>query len=288
MTITNFFSWNWSIGLILAAAVVMGGYVWINRFNNVRKTFFFMSGLIVGELALALPLGPAPIGYTANPLSCCLPGGILVSMHMIRSMLLLLVVPPLLVLGLPEEPLKNFIYRHGFEKFVKIMSDPRMAWIAGIGVMYFWHIPSVYDYLTNYSPGAAHFFLPWVNTLSLLIGGLLFIWPILTPIKEFQINSLVKGILYLFIACVACSLLGMVMSFSSPGFYQSIFSGRPAGSLIWGFTQAGDQAIGGLIMWVPGCFIFVSISMVLLARWFSDAKTEAVVPSELLKAPSVN
>jgi cytochrome c oxidase assembly factor CtaG len=29
-----------------------------------------------------------------------------------------------------------------------------------------------------------------------------------------------------------------------------------------------DQQIGGLLMWVPCCFLYISIIMVSLARWY--------------------
>jgi cytochrome c oxidase assembly factor CtaG len=265
----DFILWNWSIGLILAAVVAMAGYLWINRFNNIGKTISFMSGLILTELALALPLGPVAPGFSANPLSCCLPGGVLMSMHMIRSMILLLIVPPLIVAGLPKKAVQQFISRLGIERFVKKISNPILTWIIGLGVMWVWHIPPVYNFLTNYSSGIAHVVLPQINVLSLLIGGMFLVWPILAPIEEYRVNPL-KGGIYLFLTCTGCSVLGMIMAFASPGFYQTAFAARPAGALIWVFSQQADQALGGLIMWVPGCILCVIGILGLLARYFAS------------------
>src|SRR5690625_2658803 len=103
MSLPSILSWNWSIGLIIAAVVVLAGYIWINRFKNIYKTLMFMGGLIVAEIALAFPLGPAPAGFASNPLSCALPGGTLFSLHMIRHILLLMIAGPLLMAGLPKE-----------------------------------------------------------------------------------------------------------------------------------------------------------------------------------------
>jgi hypothetical protein len=45
----------------------------------------------------------------------------------------------------------------------------------------------------------------------------------------------------------------------------------------WGITARGDQHIGGLMMWVPSCLIYLGGIVGLLARWYGDAPAE--VPS---------
>src|SRR5699024_10912088 len=100
MTLPSILSWNWSLVPFIIALITMGGFLWVTRFNrSVLKTSLLFSGVIIGEIALAIPLGPTPAGYTANALSCALPGGTLLSLHMICHVLLLLVSAPLLVAG---------------------------------------------------------------------------------------------------------------------------------------------------------------------------------------------
>jgi putative membrane protein len=38
----------------------------------------------------------------------------------------------------------------------------------------------------------------------------------------------------------------------------------------WGLTQASDQQLGGLIMWVPGCSIFLAVTLLTLGRALSE------------------
>ncbi len=39
----------------------------------------------------------------------------------------------------------------------------------------------------------------------------------------------------------------------------------------WRFTAEKDQQIGGLLMWVPMCFIYLGAIFAQIARWFGEA-----------------
>jgi cytochrome c oxidase assembly factor CtaG len=39
----------------------------------------------------------------------------------------------------------------------------------------------------------------------------------------------------------------------------------------WGITPEKDQQIGGLLMWVPMCMIYLGAIFLQLVRWFSPA-----------------
>jgi cytochrome c oxidase assembly factor CtaG len=265
MTLPNILSWNWSIEPIILAILLMAGYAWISRKQqNIYKMLLFAGGLIVGEIALALPLGPTPPGFTGSSLSCALPGGTLLSMHMIRHVLLLMLAAPLLVAGLPEEPLRKFVSRSGIKPWAKRLSSPYIGWIAGVGAMWVWHTPFIYNYLVTYGTGLGHIILPRVEIITLLIAGALLAWPVLSSLKEYRIHPL-KGCLYLFLACVGCSILGMTITFASTGFFNTAFASQPGP--IWGLSQTADQQIAGLFMWVPGCILYVTGAMAMFGRW---------------------
>jgi cytochrome c oxidase assembly factor CtaG len=77
---------------------------------------------------------------------------------------------------------------------------------------------------------------------------------VITPYAEYRLSP-PKAVLYLSGACVFCSLLGLLITFAPAGTYRQV--------------TAADQQTGGLIMWVPCCFVYLSASMYLLIRWFS-------------------
>jgi cytochrome c oxidase assembly factor CtaG len=39
----------------------------------------------------------------------------------------------------------------------------------------------------------------------------------------------------------------------------------------WELTHATDQRIGGLMMWVPACFVYLTVILVITKRWLSEA-----------------
>ena len=42
----------------------------------------------------------------------------------------------------------------------------------------------------------------------------------------------------------------------------------------WGLSPARDQQLGGLLMWVPPCFVYMCGIFGLLARWYSGPDPE--------------
>jgi cytochrome c oxidase assembly factor CtaG len=109
--------------------------------------------------------------------------------------------------------------------------------------------------------------------LTFLCSGVIFWWPIVGPIEEAH-PSIIGSTLYLFTACLSCSLLGAILTFNPPGLYPAYL--HPADSLsilglvryVWGLDPAKDQQLGGLVMWVPGCFVYLSAILWILARWY--------------------
>jgi cytochrome c oxidase assembly factor CtaG len=44
----------------------------------------------------------------------------------------------------------------------------------------------------------------------------------------------------------------------------------------WGFTPERDQQIGGLLMWVPMCLVYLSAIFTQVARWFEEPSGTAM------------
>ena len=97
------------------------------------------------------------------------------------------------------------------------------------------------------------------------------------------------AVLYLFSACVACSILGILITFS-PVSVCPIYAQAPIDRLgilnliqsNWGITPEKDQQIGGLLMWVPMCLVYLSAIVAQLARWFAHPLASAPVTDKPL------
>jgi cytochrome c oxidase assembly factor CtaG len=43
----------------------------------------------------------------------------------------------------------------------------------------------------------------------------------------------------------------------------------------WGFSPERDQQIGGLLMWVPMCLIYLTAILAQMVRWFAQPASPA-------------
>jgi putative membrane protein len=204
----------------------------------------------------------------------------LFSAHMVVHVLLLLVIGPLLVLSLYKEESNNAfinnISRRLFER-------PVIGWLVGVGIMWFWHIPHVFNYCMNAAHASSDtaVMLHTLESGSLLVAGMLFSWNIISPVKRYRLSAL-NGVAYLFTACIGCSLLGLLITFAPAGTYRHFLSGTDVYHLNdviltqWQINQTMDQQIAGLIMWVPCCLLYVVYALYLLVNWFNEKDTVAV------------
>jgi len=201
----------------------------------------------------------------------------LFSAHMIVHVLLLLAVGPLLVLCLPSDGKRFGTF------FLFLKQHPLAGWLTGIGTMWFWHVPVLFNSAMASSHHNGFGIVHIIEALSLILAGVLFSAPVVHPNQAYRLDAL-SGVVYLFTACVGCSLLGLLITFAPPGMYRHFLSmhdnlGLNKIILQSGITQASDQQAAGLIMWVPCCLIYVSGAMILLMQWFKQ-KDETVVCAE--------
>ena len=142
--------------------------------------------------------------------------------------------------------------------------------------MWFWHAPAMCN--AAVTSRAIHA----LQIISLLALGSLFWRQILAP-REQERLSPPSAVLYLFSACVTCSVLGIIITFS-PVAVCSIYTMPPSDRLGmlptirsgWGFSPERDQQIGGLLMWVPMCLIYLSAIFAQIARWFAQPTSPSI------------
>jgi cytochrome c oxidase assembly factor CtaG len=184
---------------------------------------------------------------------------------MVQHILLVLIVPALLLLSLP----RSLSLRRSLRTF----THPLIGWVAGVGAMWLWHAPALCNAATTLKTVSV------VQTTSLLLMGSVFWWQVLAPRDADRLSPL-AGIAYLFTACIACSVLGIILTFAPvsicPAYQQPVdrlgILNAVRGQ--WGLTTERDQQIGGLLMWVPMCLIYVTAILAQLVRWHSDSATQ--------------
>jgi len=236
------------------ALVACGGavvaYVMWERQKSGARSIAFASAIVLVVLALASPIGVLSDGY-------------LFSAHMLKKLLLVLIVPPLALLGMKARE------NRPENKVVRVLMRPVVAWGLGVGAMWLWHAPTLCD------SSASNPIMQRVQEISLLAMGTAFWRPIVGPNVDARLQPL-SGVLYLFTACVACTLLGVIVTFS-PVAVCSVFlhtidrlGVMPLIRNGWGLSLEKDQQIGGLFMWVPACLVYGCAILGLIARWYRN------------------
>lgn len=241
-------TWNPVVIAIAAIAVVVYGI----SFRDRRRIGYLVAALAVLLLALISPINALADGY-------------LFSAHMLQHILLLLIVPALVLLALPRDFALN--------RKLSPLAHPLVGWLAGVGSMWLWHAPALCNAAVSSRPVYA------MQTISLLVLGGVFWWQVIAPREEDRLSP-PGAVVYLFTACTACSALGIILTFSPVTVCPIYMHVQDSLGLLktirndWGMTPEKDQQIGGLLMWVPMCAIYVFAILAQLARWFSLSRTE--------------
>jgi cytochrome c oxidase assembly factor CtaG len=243
-------AWRWNYLPLLFCALALPGYFF--AFGRRGRVAYLSGALAVFLVALISPLSALADGY-------------LFSAHMVQHILLVLIVPALLLLSLP----RSFSLPRSLARY----NHPLVGWLAGVGAMWLWHAPALCNAATISRVVSA------IQTTSLLLMGSVFWWQVLAP-RDAERLSPAAGIAYLFTACTACSLLGIILTFAPvsicPVYQHPADRFGILGTLRgdWGLTSDRDQQIGGLLMWVPMCLIYLAAILAQLARWHSGPHPE--------------
>lgn len=244
-------------------------YLYMINFKLKKRSLYFLAGIVLIILCVASPLHFIGENY-------------LFSAHMLSHVLIILIAAPLIVAGIPQE--------NKFKKTLVAFSKiriPVICWFSGVGIMWLWHIPYIFNSLFSMRGMAnSHSMnvLMFIEMFSLLIGGIVFCWPIINPYKEHRISA-ITGVLYLSMACVFCTILGLMITFAPLGIYSHYINVADTYGYLhlirsqWNISAATDQQMAGLIMWVPCCLIYLTASMALLINWF-DSKELYEIPNE--------
>jgi putative membrane protein len=265
MTASDFIFAAWSPPWLLTAVIAGFAAIYLRGWFAIRRTrraqfpswraAVYLLGLLILWLALASPLD----GFADA----------LLSAHMIQHLLLMSAVPPLVLLGAPVVPILRGFPR-GFTRVVlgplisspvlmrigRWLTKPVVAWLAMNVTLLLWHAPAAYDYaLWNH---------PWhrLEHVCFLTTSLMFWYPVIQPWPARR-HALGWGILlYLVTADIVNTALSAFLAFCDRPVY-SYYLERPNPFHV---DPVADQAVGAVIMWVIGSFIFLIPAVVLTAR----------------------
>ena len=257
--------WLW-LSLGLAGWLYARGVhrLWRAATPNAGITRLQVSAFAIGWLVLVIAL--------LSPLDAM--GGALFSAHMVQHELLMIVAAPLLVLGHPLGPwiwslpvawrklAADLCRESGVRAAVRLLTRPLVASSLSVLALWIWHVPALFD---------AALRSEWLHALqhaSFFVSSLLFWWAVLQRRRAGSNYAL--GVFYVFAAGMQSSLLGALLAFANTAWYQPYAMTTQH----WTLTPLEDQQLGGLIMWIPGGFVYLAIALVLTGAWMRASQVE--------------
>ena len=191
---------------------------------------------------------------------------------MVQHLVLLLVVPLCILLSLPDSKRPKWFQSPRFDRVGRLLAIADWLDLRGGGDVVLAR-PTTVQYG---GPTASDRI---VRDLSLVVAGFAFWWPIYAPCERYRLDPL-RGIAYLFSACLGCTLLGIYITFAPlsvcPVFASPVDRIGILNALYdAGLTPGIDQQLGGLMMWVPPCLLYIGAIISLLCRWYSVTEPES-------------
>jgi putative membrane protein len=185
----------------------------------------------------------------------------LFSAHMVQHMLLMMVMPPFLILGVPPWLIRKAMERPVVARSARILTHPVVAYLAYNVTFIGWHVPQMYNWaLVNHD-------LHILQHLMFMGVAVMMWWPVVNPVPELErIPTGPLLMMYVFAFGIPSTILSAFITLSDTVFYPWYALAPRVTSL----SPLEDQRLGGLIMWIPGMLIFwVGITAVFF-RWTKD------------------
>jgi putative membrane protein len=192
--------------------------------------------------------------------------------HMLQHVLLLLVAPPLILLGDPfRTAWSGYLAAQGRPveigdtgpaRLMRVLhSGSRAATVVVVlftANLLFWHIPSVYNDTLRIAS------IHDLEHLTFLVLGLLFWDQVISPLQAPGRLSLLGRSMVVLAGMGVSWVLAVVIGYASQPLYAYP---TPTG----GLSLLADQQIASGVMWVPGSTPFLIALLYLGIRWFDVA-----------------
>ncbi len=201
-----------------------------------RRVLFF-AGWLLASLALVSPLCPLSVSLFAAR----------VGQHAV----LILIAAPLVMAGKPfrslEALLPQFAHVAGPFALLRAVATPLPAAGLFAVLLWFWHMPA--PYAATFDSDVVY----WAMHLT-LFGSALLLWGALSLRDGSKLPQIVAGGM---LTSIQMTFLGALITLTPHPLYAPHLLTTAA----WGLSPLQDQQIGGLIMWVPGCTVFLAVAV---------------------------
>jgi putative membrane protein len=258
---------NWAIetDVVIITVLLLYGYAYAATRLRWRLPD---AGRVKGSQVAYFLLGVGALYFaTGGPLHD-LADRYLVSAHMLQHVMLMIVVPPLFIAGVPSWLWQTFLRQPGVMPVARVVTHPLVALGAFNAVFLLTHLPPVVE--LQLSSGLFHLL---VHALQVAVGIVMW-WLVVSPLSELPPLSYPYQMGYLFVQSLLPAVFAGVFTFSTGAIYP-FYDQQPR---LWGISIVEDQQAAAAIMKILGSIIIWSFIGVAFFKWFAKEEAEARGP----------
>ncbi len=264
-------AWNFDLEVLIPIALAATFYVrglrrWTDRSraHPAWRTALYFSGLALLVLAIESPLDRLGEHHF--------------SMHMIQHELVIMVAVPLILLGAPTTPsllgmprwlrlgvVRPLMRRREVRALYRALTHPVAAIAIFNLALWWWHLaPGWYDAAIEGEVAHAAQHVTFIAVATLLW------WNVIDPKPLRSRVPYLPRVLYVFAAAAPKHILGAFLTFAEEPLYETYETATP----ILALSASDDQALGGLIMWIPSLMMVLAVMGVIFAVWARKAEQQ--------------
>jgi putative copper resistance protein D len=248
---------------VIAAGLYLWGVLRVRRRHPARPWPLYRTVLFLGGLAVVVIATESGIGSYDD---------VLFWDHMVQHLLLLMVAPPLLVVGQPatlllhasRNPLHTWSKRVLRSRVLAAITWPPFGVALYVGVIVGTHLTGFMNLVesNNTVHDAEH--------ALYLIAGYLYFLPLIgrEPIR-WKV-SYPSRIFLLFIAMPVDAFTGLVLGSEGTNPFPNLAVQRPA----WAPSPLSDVHIGGAVMWVGGAGLMFVLTLTVFFAWSRETRSD--------------
>ena len=193
----------------------------------------------------------------------------LFTIHMVQHLLLTLVMPPLLLAGIPGWMLQPLFQRRPVLRTARVLTHPVVAGGLLSATMIVWHTVPFYDMMMRSHD--VHI----ATHILFMVTAVIMWWPVMSPSPELPPLNYGLRMLYLFLVGIPMQAVAAIITFAD----RPLYSWYVDAPRTWGLSALDDQKLGALLMWVPGnLYLWLAISVVFF-RWARLQEAAEVAPA---------
>lgn len=191
--------------------------------------------------------------------------GYLYSAHMVQHVVMALVVPPLILAGLPAWMVRSILPPPAM-RVARRITRPFVALVIFNAAIVFVHWPLLVNASVRNEP--VHFLMH-----AVLLAASFIMWmPVMSPVLELPRLSLPGQMFYLFLQSIVPTVPASFLTFGARPLYR-VYEEFPT---LWGISALADQQTAGLIMKIVGGFILWGFIAAIFFRWARIERDEGV------------